>query len=122
MAGEPLKVCIDRFLPEKLESVAREKNAVENGREKPSPFEMALVSAKMWKPGRTLKVCFLDGDPKVHEKVASFAKQWMQHANIVLDFVDGKTGDVRISFNEQGYWSALGTDALVDQFFAKNEP
>src|SRR5262245_63955180 len=92
MAGEPLGVCIDRLIPEELEGVARAKNALEHGQSAPSPLEMALVSAKMWKPGRTLRVCFLDGDARVHEKIASYAKQWMEHANIVLDFVSGKTG------------------------------
>ena len=122
MAGEPLGACIDRFLPEELADVARAVNATEQGLSRPSPMEMALVSAKMWKPGRKLRVCFLDGDPKVHEKIASYAKQWMQYANIVLDFVTGKTGDIRISFQQPGYWSAVGTDALVEQFFAKTEP
>lgn len=122
MAGEPLGVCIDRLIPEDLEGVARAKNAVERGQNQPSRIELALATAKMWKPGRTLRVAFLDGDPKVHEKVASVAKQWMQHANINLDFVAGKAGDIRISFKEPGYWSALGTDALVEQYFPKTEP
>jgi len=122
MAGEPLGVCIDRLIPEELAGVARAKNAVERGRDQRSPIELALATGKMWKPGRTLRVAFLDGDPKVHEKVASFAKQWMQYANITLDFVSGKAGDVRISFKEPGYWSALGTDALVEQYFPKTGP
>jgi matrixin len=122
MAEEPLDVCIDRFIPDELEGVARALNALEHGQTRPLPVELALPSAKMWKPGRTLRVCFLDGDPRVHEKVASYAKQWMQFANIAFDFVDGTAGDVRISFKERGYWSALGTDALVEAYFPKNRP
>jgi serralysin len=122
MAGEPLGVCIDRVIPEELEGIARAKNAVEHGQSKPSAIQLALASAKMWKPGRTLRVCFLDGDPKVHDKIESVAKQWMQYANIVLDFVDGKNGDIRISFKEPGYWSALGTDGLVEAYFPKTAP
>jgi serralysin len=58
----------------------------------------------------------------VHERIAGYAKQWMQYANIGLDFVSGKDGEIRISFNLPGYWSAVGTDALVEQYFKKNEP
>jgi hypothetical protein len=83
---------------------------------------MALQAQKMWKPGRTLKVCFLDGDAGVRAKIADIAKQWTQHANVILKFVEGTVGDIRISLKERGYWSAVGTDALVEQYFPKTGP
>jgi hypothetical protein len=115
-------VCIDRVLPPELQEVARAAHAKEHDLAQASPFEMALVTQKMWKPGRTLKVCFLDGDPAVRTKIADTAKQWMDFANINLQFVDGTSGDIRISLKETGYWSAVGTDALVEQFFPKTGP
>jgi hypothetical protein len=120
--AEPLNVCIDRVLPLELDAAAKAAHAAEHGLTQASPFEMALVSKKMWKPGRTLKVCFLDGEPAVRKKIADTAKQWMDYANIILQFVDGTVGDIRISLKETGYWSAVGTDALVEQYFPKTKP
>lgn len=114
--------CIDRVLPDHLEPVARAKAAQEHGLDRPSPFELALLTRKMWKPGRTLRICFLDGDSAVHAKIKSYAEQWLKHANIRFDWVDGPEAEIRISFLQDGYWSALGTDALVEEFFPPGEP
>ena len=77
------------------------------------PMEMALITEKRWKPGRTITVTFLDGDPGVQAKVVDYAKQWEDHANLELDFVDNPNADLRISFRNSGSWSYLGTDNLV---------
>lgn len=77
------------------------------------PFAMAAVTAKQWMPGRTLKVSFVDGNPAVQNKVESFAKEWEDHANLKLDFGDHADPEIRVSFQQQGSWSYLGTDALV---------
>jgi serralysin len=122
VAEESLHACIDRVIPKELEGAMRVAHAKEHGLRGRPPFELALSQQKMWKAGRKLRVCFLDGDPKVHQKVALHAKQWMDYANIIFDFVDGKDGEIRISFQQPGYWSAVGTDALVEEYFAKGEP
>jgi hypothetical protein len=114
--------CIDRVLPEELEAEARAKTAQEHGLVKPRAFELALVTQKKWKPGRTLRICFLDGDPAVHAKVRSYAEQWLKYANLKFEWVAAPKADIRISFLESGYWSAVGTDALVEQFFRPGEP
>ena len=77
------------------------------------PFEMALLTEKRWKPGRTLRVRFLDGVASVQDRVAQVAKQWENFANLTLQFVKSGKAEIRISFRQPGSWSYLGTDALV---------
>lgn len=80
---------------------------------------LALTTKKKWKPGRTLRVRFLDGDRVVQRKVEAYAQQWTQYANIKLDFGSDSNAEIRISFRQQGSWSYLGTDALTRP---NNEP
>ena len=63
----------------------------------------------------------MDGVPEVRAKVARVAKQWSQYANITFLFGDDPNAEIRISFKDSGSWSALGTDALVEEMFPKNE-
>lgn len=77
------------------------------------PARMALVTEYRWKPGRTLRVKFLDGLPSIQDKVVRFAREWEEHANIKLDFVSGDDAEIRIAFSPGGSWSYLGTVALV---------
>ncbi len=117
-----IRACIDRVIPKELQEIARAKATGENPANAPTAFEMALLTGKMWKPGRTLTVCFLDGVPAVQEKVKKYASQWTQWANIHFKFVPPKEAIIRISFEEDGSWSAIGTDALVTQYFKPGEP
>ena len=118
----PLNACVDRILPAELAMAARVVNAIEHGSREPTPFELSTVTGKLWKPGRTLHIRFLDGEKAVQDKIAAVAQEWMKHANIRLEFDNAADAEIRISFRQPGYWSALGTDALVEQFFPKNEP
>ncbi|MCP3975987.1 MAG: peptidase [bacterium] len=79
------------------------------------PFELALFTEKRWAPGRTITVSYMDGAPAVQAQVTQWAKVWEDHANIKLNFVaDGdSSAEIRISFQHEGSWSYLGTDALV---------
>jgi len=122
MPEEPIHACIDRILPRELAEAARAANALEHGLGEPSPFEAAVLAQKLWKAGRTLRIRFLDGDPAVHAKVEAVAQEWTRHANIKLQFGNDSAAEIRISFTQPGYWSALGTDALVEEFFGANEP
>ena len=71
----------------------------------------ALQKAGMWTPGETITVKFLNGDPAVQARVQQYAYDWTApgRAGLALDFAGGDdTTDVRISFQEEGSWSALG--------------
>jgi serralysin len=80
----------------------------------PKP-KMALLVAKLWKPGRTLHVRFLETpSARVRERIEHYAHEWEQYANIVFKFVNSGKAEVRISLNPAlGSWSYLGTDALL---------
>jgi hypothetical protein len=123
MPENQLRFCFERIVPLAYANVAAERALAENP-DNGSPLgpEAAGVRSKFWQPGRQLRITFLDGVPKVQQKVEQFARQWMDYANIVFDFGEYSDADIRISFQQNGSWSALGTDALVEEYFPKNEP
>lgn len=116
--SEPIRTCIDRHIPEEDIIPAAERAIEENplnapeGEEGMGVNELALVTGKMWENGKVLKVAFLDGHPDVRAKVQPIADEWSQHANITFDFGNHAEPDIRISFEQAGSWSFLGTDAL----------
>lgn len=97
MSEENVRVCMDIAPPETAE-------------------EMAVT--KKWANGKRLRVHFIGGTSKLHDKVKQYAKQWEKHANIKFDFVDDPAAEIRVSFvMDNTSWSAVGTDALDKQFF-----
>jgi hypothetical protein len=83
--------------------------------------------SKRWEPGQTITVAFRGGDTALHRQIAEVANQWTQQANIRFDFgVDRRTGEyrkwsppdrdfaaaIRISFDQGGYYSLVGTDCI----------
>jgi hypothetical protein len=121
-AQPPIKMCIDRILPPELTDQAELAAIMENPANLPSPQEadqppqarsIALLKKKLWQPGRTLHVRFLDGDPQVTAKVAAVAQEWLQYANLQFVFDDAPGAEIRISFKQPGSWSYMGTDALL---------
>jgi hypothetical protein len=78
----------------------------------PLPSYAALVTAKKWPNGQVLRVRFLDGDPTVQAKLQPYAHAWSKYANITFAFGDDPAAEIRISFQYQGSWSTIGTDAL----------
>lgn len=77
-----------------------------------------------------LRVCFFGGSPEINEAVAKVASQWITaDVGLKLDF--GKPGDprhcdaqsgrenqIRVSYDQPGYWSHIGQNAVV---YAKQE-
>lgn len=128
-----IKTCIDRTLPVSTLISASRMAVSENpnnapilprGRSLPgafidSPVALAALTGKLWKPGRTLRVHFLDGDPEIQQRLQPFAHQWSNYANIKFDFVNDPNAEIRISFAQAGSWSYIGTDALS---IPKNQP
>jgi hypothetical protein len=128
---EEIKICI-QILPdmsEEAQRIAIEENPqnAKNGLNFIEKFgdtvessRMALIADKKWKPGRTLRVRFLDGDPVVHQKIAQVAQQWSQFGNIKFKFGNDPDAEIRISCKlGAGSWSYIGTDALN---IPKNQP
>jgi len=104
------KTCVDRYLPGESPHEQGQPDAAGNTR-------AAALRDKLWTPvGRTLRVRFLDGDAGVQQKVMRFAQEWTQLANLHFDFGDDfgdpAAAEIRISFQQAGSWSFIGTDAL----------
>ncbi|MBI3874775.1 MAG: hypothetical protein HY300_02165 [Verrucomicrobia bacterium] len=138
-----MKICYDRIIPtgsgdnhpvlEKMREEALLKaTGAKSAREafhdlNPTgvipPAHMAVIAAKTWPKGSTLKCRFLGGSPVQQAKVIHKAKIWEQYANIHIDFVTTNDEQVRIAFLPgQGSWSAIGTDSLDANYFPKDQP
>ena len=129
--SEPIKVCINippdmsaeaqrLAIEENPENAVPAFDALPESVEESARLRLALITAKKWKPGRTLRVRFLDGDPVVHRKIEAYTHQWSQHTNIKFEFGSDPNAEIRISCRQDGTsWSYLGTDALNVH---KNEP
>ncbi|WP_207866782.1 hypothetical protein [Pseudomonas fluorescens] len=66
-----------------------------------------------WAPGRSLRIAFLSGDQAFKDAVKAAANNWLPHINLTFDFVEGESGDIRISSEPGIYWSMIGTNALL---------
>lgn len=75
--------------------------------------ELALLTGKLWQNGRTLTVAFLDGHDELRARIEPVAHRWSEHANLTFDFGNHADPVIRISFEQAGSWSYLGTDALA---------
>ena len=75
---------------------------------------------KLWDPGQTLMVRFLEGDPILQQRVEEAAQEWTRYANIFLQFGDYPGAQIRITFSRPGSWSYIGKDAL--KFTDREEP
>lgn len=124
--GNGIKVCMDRSLPATALLSASRAAIAENANNAPvlprgrslpgafidSPVALAALTGKLWQPGRTLRVHFLDGDPEIQARIQPFAQQWSEYANIKFQFVNDPNAEIRVSFAQPGSWSYIGTDAL----------
>ena len=121
MTNKLLKFCFEQIVAPECEKIAAEKAIAENPANA-SPFEAAAVRSKLWSAGRTLSVSFLDGTSDMQAQVAHFAQQWCDYANVSFNLGAHADAEIRISFTKVGSWSAVGTDAMVQEFFAPSSP
>lgn len=90
-----------------------------------------------WQPGQTVRVAFLGGDPQLHRDIADATREITEACNIKLDFgFNQQTGtfrtwsandqdyaaEIRVSFDESGYFSLVGTDSISPNIGAPGEP
>lgn len=109
MSQSPRHLCVDRVAPLSPSIV------LPDGR-------LAGINAKFWPAHqRVLQVRFLDGDPRLHQRIASIASQWSNYAQIRFVFAQSPDAVIRISFTPGASWSYLGTDAL-DPTFGPDDP
>jgi hypothetical protein len=121
-----MKIRVMEHYPEKiqarLESRDRKLKKLAGRTINGKQFELVIEDLKVWRVG-TLKISFKGGTPALHKKIATVATLWTKEANIVFDFgYNSKTkkyrqwrkkdkSHIRIGFNDDGYWSLVGTDS-----------
>ena len=93
-----------------------------------------LNTKRFWPRGKTVTVAFQGGDNETRALVKRLAEIWSTYGNIKFDFGgkdrsgsttfyewdetdDEYAADVRISFEQSGYWSAIGTDSIDPTLF-----
>ncbi len=118
--ADTVKFCMDAVLPPEKQDEAKRVAGRENPAAnlalpgaKRKPGSGAVDKGKKWRPGRLLRIRFLDGDAAVQKKVADIALEWTEYANIQLEFGSDSDAEIRISFKMAGSWSYIGTDALL---------
>ena len=121
---QDIHLCVDRILTGDQKLRAYELSVKENPRNAPQvprmpgmslhPMKMALLSGKLWKRGRVLRVGFLDGSATQRKRVWAYATEWMKYANVQFKSSTSLSScDIRVSFEaDPGSWSYVGTDNL----------
>jgi hypothetical protein len=92
-----------------------------------APPMFVLSLSKRWAPGAKLAVAFRGGSETLHAQIAQVAALWTLHGNVGLDFgyVPGRgyrtwdpsnaqyAAQIRIGFDEPGYFSCVGNDSIA---------
>jgi hypothetical protein len=82
--------------------------------------------SKTWNNGQTIRVAFKGGSADLHKAIADTVSEWTQFANLTLDFGLTPQGtyrawapadttfsaEIRVSFDQEGYYSLVGTDSI----------
>lgn len=99
-------ICFDRLLPRELNQPQRMRRT-ETGR-----VEAISPRGKQWVNGSTLTIRFLNGTAQQQAMVREFAPIWTEFANLHFEFTDDPRAKIRVTFNDDGAWSYVGTDNL----------
>ncbi|EJT74191.1 hypothetical protein GGTG_08036 [Gaeumannomyces tritici R3-111a-1] len=95
-----------------IDDTDAQSSAPKGGGEPPSEeiADMAMVSDYMWTPGETIRIKLLGGTSNVQKMVKKYARGWLEHANLKMNFVKRGDADIRVSFIKGGgSWSVIGT-------------
>lgn len=102
-------ICVDRYAP------------LSPPLESPGD-RLAALKAKLWpETQRVLRVRFLEGDVRLHRRIAQTALRWGEHAAIRFIFDNSPDAPIRVGFTPGPSWSYVGTDAL-DPLIGPDEP
>lgn len=113
MSQQYPKVCFDRYLPPNPYQPATGPSDAQRLRSASPAVRAAILFAKRWTNGSTLRVRFLGGTAAQQQIVKQFAPKWSDHANINFDFNNAPNAELRIAFDpNDGAWSYLGKDCL----------
>ncbi len=122
---EQFKLCLETHIPDELMEKAR-LHAIDMNPANALQFdpdnllEGATETRWLWPNGKTVTVCFLEGDPAVHKRIEPIAHEWSQYANITFQFIQGTKADIRIAFDAKGgSWSYLGVQSNFFWYWGK---
>ncbi|HEX7802312.1 MAG TPA: hypothetical protein VF471_06100 [Pseudoxanthomonas sp.] len=98
--------------------------------------QYVITNITRWSPGQVVRVAFNGGSYQLRKDIADTAQQWTDGGNLKLDFghdpatqtfrqwtYNDKTfvADIRIGFEQSGYWSLVGTDSSNPVIVSPNE-
>lgn len=112
-------ICFDRVLPDDLAEAHAQLAVEENPANAPhwgafSPFTLALKVGRLWQPGRTLRVRFIDGNPTVVDRIRAVLAGYLSLISLKFQYVDSGPAEIRVAFRPgQGSWSYVGTECLA---------
>ncbi len=89
-------------------------------------LEFIVSDINRWKPGSTVTVAFLGGSRQLHATIAEVVASISNACSLDIDFGVDDDGnhrrwstadtthqaDIRVSFDQPGYWSLVGTDSM----------
>jgi hypothetical protein len=89
-------------------------------------LEFVISDLRRWRPGRAIRVAFLDGDSDLHRDIVTVAQEITDACDLVLDFGETTEGDfrrwtetdaefaaeIRVSFDKKGYFPLVGIDSI----------
>ena len=130
-AAQEQNAVIEGYPPDVLASLEVRDRARRNAPREMNGYSVQYVFtvANKWigPEGQIPKVtvAFKGGDNALRQHIAEAAMEWSQYAQIAFDFMDPATGgfrewspsdteyrgEIRISFDQAGYWSVIGTDS-----------
>lgn len=108
-----LDICVDRYVGGQKFEPAQLPTGIDDPWSA-DPRELALAWEKRWQPGQALRIRFLDGDDRLRDRVMGYAGEWLDYANLSFEVGQFVESEIRVSFREAGYWSNVGTDALLE--------
>lgn len=66
-----------------------------------------------WRVGERLRIKFLSGSKKLHDRIEDTASEWLKYANIEFVFHAPAAAEIRINFDpDTGSWSYVGNACL----------
>ncbi|WP_198153939.1 zinc metalloprotease [Catenuloplanes japonicus] len=122
-------------LPEHVEAAVEARDAWR--RQATAGLEFLAQDLSRWAPGTVLRVAFLNGETEAHARIADATRQITDVCGVTLDFgLDPATGayrrwttddtthaaEIRVSFDQGGYWSLVGTDSTDPTLVGADSP
>lgn len=92
-------------------------------------LEYVVVLPNRWAQTQDIHVCFVGGSDQLRAKILGISSAWMTHANLKLISggpsgvncsTDHDKSEIRIGFQEPGYWSYIGNDSLSTELVSNN--